>query len=366
MYDAGSYKTSFMWSPRRRGGEQATVSISSVPISMTGNGPTPTPMRPSKSSASRSTDRGSVQSRQSNYSRLPTNRRKFYVPKLVHPPTPRLMDAAGMSTNSPRSTNAVNSESPAWWQIPGLPVTKPSPRLPKTLNKNVALATGCAGEAPRWMTDTKHINVRPAKKLHGNSIKRAVDTRDIGPMSDDRRSMHYYPESDIAEAYCPKRNPYKARYEEHMKDRCKQHLMTKGYTKEMLSRPDLDTLFRDEIHAMEFASAFGRDTLTPTRRFGFRNPRPLVKDGKVRQFGMKRHEGHLKCSPRGADATIQHYGQGHGVVGGRSDADHGKPVSLWQMKGSPVKNTLLCKDGFDQIAHGRKFIDHGSGGLKLG
>ena len=101
----------------------------------------------------------------------------------------------------------------------------------------------------------------------------------------------------------------------------------------------MSLLFRDEIHAMEFASVFGRDTLTPTRRFGFRSPRQLVQNGQKKKFGRKRFQGYMKASPRGGKNATSHYGQGHGKVGGRSDPEHGKPVALWQLKGSPTKNT---------------------------
>ena len=95
-----------------------------------------------------------------------------------------------------------------------------------------------------------------------------------------------------------------------------EFLLNKGYTPKNLNGPGLQSLFRDEIHAMEFASIFGRDTMTPSRRFGFKSPRQLVKNGQKKSFGKKRFKQHLRSSPNGG---VFHYGQGHGVVGGRSD-----------------------------------------------
>ena len=278
------------------------------------------------------------------------------------------MKPAGMATNSPHSSNVIHGDNPVWMHLDHCKTTKPSRMHAKQQSKGAAMATGIAGDCPSWMTETKNVNVRPAVGIAGanrgvKTVKSKIADADRGPsMSDQRKNMHYYPDSDISQMYAPKRNPWKQTYDSRMKDISKQFLLGKGYTVENLSKPGMGMLFRDEIHPMEFATIFGRDTLTPTRRFGFRSPRQLVKEGEKKVFGKKRFQQHLRCSPRGAAMNMEHYGQGHGLTGGRGDEAHGVPISLWQMKGSPVKNTRLTSErgGFGQLAHGRKFISHGS------
>eukprot|EP00944_MAST-04C_sp_MAST-4C-sp1_P011092 g11092.t1 len=232
------------------------------------------------------------------------------------------------------------------------------PRKNFKLRKEVAENIGIAGDCPEWMTQSNYGLQRKPVGLYQHSRKKMVKNRDNGPMSDNRKSMHYFPDKDIIDAYTPTNNPHRRIKSDRMKCKYRQSLLDKGYTNENLNGDGMSLLFRDEIHAMEFASVFGRDTLTPTRRFGFRSPRQLVQNGQKKKFGRKRFQGYMKASPRGGKNATSHYGQGHGKVGGRSDPEHGKPVALWQLKGSPTKNTAVKSHG--RNISGRKFIDHGS------
>ena len=337
-----------MWSPRR----PVTNSNNITPIS--------TPRR-SLPPSSRHLFRSSPRQRNTNMLQpTPPQQQHRSTPKkrevrYITPPTPRLMKPAGFNNNTPRHVSIIQGDNPDWMMLPHVKATKPSPRKEYTMSDEAAKTVGIAGDCPEWMTQTKHILKRKPVGLYQHSKKATVHSRDKGPMSDNRKNMHYFPDEDIINSYIPTNNPYRRTKEDKMKCKYRQRLLNKGYTPENLNGPGLQSLFRDEIHAMEFASIFGRDTMTPSRRFGFKSPRQLVKNGQKKSFGKKRFKQHLRSSPNGG---VFHYGQGHGVVGGRSDEHHGKSVTLWQLKGSQTKNTHV--DSHGRSISGRKFIDHGS------
>ena len=120
-----SYKTSFMWSPRRPPTNN-TITPMSTPRLM-----------PSSSKLNRSPRSGnSIQatSRESS----PRNRQIRYVT----PTTPRLMKPAGLSTETPRHSSIIQGDNPNWMHLPGLKVTKQSPRKQYKLSEEASKTVG--------------------------------------------------------------------------------------------------------------------------------------------------------------------------------------------------------------------------------